>query len=272
MCTATTAFDIVTSPVAIEPASVFGEHYERGMFGPDVAREFRAAFKRAQKFGAFKGVKVSVTSKRYSGGSSVDVRILAAPFAANDARKIERNIRRGLVGATVSTSDRMRLLVAQLEMLANLWRRDDSDSATDYFNCNCYLGVTVDMSDAEEYAAAHARVAGASLRVAVEAVDALSPLADDRPALAVECLARGDRAEATALATAALDAVAQTAPASVEAHLSRAILATCERIVRSPWETGSAFDAAMPYVRRAVEAAGRTAEEARGVCDAALAA
>jgi hypothetical protein len=272
MCTTAAAFEIVTSPVAIEPASVFGLHYERGMFGPDVAREFRDAFKRAQKFGAFRGVKVSVTSRRFSGGSSVDVKILAAPFAANDPRKIERNIRRGLVGATVSTSDRMRLLVAQLEMLANIWRRDDSDSSTDYFNCNCYLSVTVGASDAEEYAAAHTRVAGASLRAAIASVDALSPLADDRPALAVESLARGDRAEAAALATAALADAAQTAPQSIEAHLSRAILAACERITRSPWEMGNAFADAMPSVRRAVELAGRTVEEARGVCDAAMAA
>lgn len=269
MCTTAAAFEIVTSPAAIEPASVFGLHYERGMFGPDVARELRDAFKRAQKFGAFKGVKVSITSRRYSGGSSVDVKVLAAPFAANDPRKIERNIRRGLVAATVSTSDRMRLLVAQLEMLANLWRRDDSDSATDYFNCNCYLSVTDGTSDAEEYAAAHARVAGASLRVAVASVDALSPLADDRPSLAAESLARGDRAEATALAA---DALADAAPQSIEAHLSRAILATCGRIVRSPWELGNAFADAMPSVRRAVELAGRTVEEARGVCDAAMAA
>ena len=267
MCTAAPAFEIVTSPAAVESASVFGLHYESGMHGAEVAREFRAAFKRAQKFGAFKGVKVSVTSDRFSGGSSVTVRVLAAPFPAVDRGRVAANIR-GTGRHVDARADRMRLLVAQLQMLANLWRRDESDSSTDYFNCNCYLSVDVDIDDAREWGDAHAIVAAPSLRRAVEAIDALSPLADDRPALAVECLARGERAEAEALA---VDALKAAAPASVEACLARAVVAVCERIARSPWEDSSAFVAAGAHVRAAVEAAGRTAEEARGVCDAAAA-
>lgn len=266
--TTTTAFEIVTSPAAIEPASTFGLLYADGMHGAEVAREFRAAFKRAQKFGAFKGVKVSVTSDRFSGGSSVTVKILAAPFPTHDRRRVVANIRRGLTAARTTRSDRMNLLVAQLTMLANLWRRDESDSSTDYFNCNCYLSVDVDLDDAEEHCAAHALVAAESLRYAVACVERVEPLADDRPVEAVEHLARNERADAEALARAAVIA----APDSVDAELARAVLATLERVERAPWDLDNAFRAAAQHVARAMELAGRTAEEGRGVCDAALAA
>lgn len=264
MCTTAAAFEIVTSPAAIEPASVFGLHYERGMMRAEVAREFRAAFKRAQKFGAFKGVKLSVTSER----GSVNVRILAAPFAANNPRKLDANIRSGLAGARVATSDRMRLLVAQLEMLANLWRRDDSDLASDYHNANCFLFVTVDTDDRAERRAASARVAAASLRYAVACVDALAPLSDDRIELAIGCLLRGEFAEARKLAAAAYG----EAPETIEGALGLAVGVACEGAENGPDSYRNAFAAAMPSVRRAVELAGRTAEEARGVCDAAMSA
>ena len=162
----------------------------------------------------------------------------------------------------------MNLLVAQLTMLANLWRRDESDSSTDYFNCNCYLSVDVDLDDAEEHCAAHALVAAKSLRYAVACVERVEPLADDRPVEAVEHLARNERADAEALARAAVIA----APDSVDAELARAVLATLERVERAPWDLDNAFRAAAQHVARAMELAGRTAEEGRGVCDAALAA
>lgn len=258
------AFEIVTSPAAIEPASVFGLHYNDNVRRVDVARELRAAFKRAQQFGAFKGVKVSITSER----GAVTVKILVAPFARHDPRKLDRNIRSSMADIRVSTSDRMRLLVAQIEMLGGMWRRDDSDISSDYFNTNAFLFVTVATDDAEEWRAARARVAADSLRYAVACVDRLAPLADDRPVEAVECLARYDLADAEALARAAVIA----SPASVEADLGRAVVAVCEAVGRNTLRFDNAFIAAGSHVRRAVELAGRTAEEAQGVYAAALAA
>lgn len=266
MSTPVVAFEIVdSSRSVIEPANVFGEHYTKGMHGPEVAREMREAFKRAQKFGAFKGVKVSITSSRFAGGSSVDVRILAAPFAVNDRRSLVANIRRG--SPRVSTSARMRLLCAQLEMLANMWRRDESDSMTDYFDCNCYLNVEVRIEDRDEWRDARAAVAGASLRGIVERIDALSPLADDRPALAVEMLARGELAAAVDL----VRVVAEGAP-SPESHAACAVLAVAADIERQPYECADAARVARPHVTRALAAVGRGAEYVDGLIAAALAA
>lgn len=261
--TNTPAFEIVTSPAVVETASVFGLHYAKGMLSREVARGFRAAFGRAQEFGAFKGVKLSVTSER----GAVRVEILAAPFAANDPRKLEHNIRGGLARARVATSDRMSLLVAQIEMIGGMFRRDNSDLAADYHDTNAFFFVSVVCDDTGEHTAAHARVAGASLRFAVAAVDALSPLADDRPALAVECLARGEFAEAAELAAGVLDAGAHD---PVSSCLARAIVATLTRIAGSPRDLENAASAAAVDVRKAVEAAGRTADEGRGVFAAAM--
>lgn len=259
----TPAFEIVdSSRGVIETASVFGEHYVKGMHGAEVAREMRDAFKRAQKFGAFKGVKVSITSSRFAGGSSVDVRVTAAPFAVNDRRSLVANIRRG--SPRVSTSARMRLLCAQLEMLANMWRRDESDPSTDYFNCNCYLNVDVRVDDRDEWRDARAEVAGASLRGIVSRVDALSPLADDRPALAAEMIARGELTDAAAMLRPVADA-----DDSPTAHVARAALAVVADIERSPYECSDAARSSRPHVVRAVVALGRGAEYADGVIAAA---
>lgn len=72
--------------------------------------------------------------------------------------------------------------------------------------------------------------------------------------------------------SAALLAAVIAAPDSVDAELARAVLATLERVERAPWDLDNAFRAAAQHVARAMELAGRTAEEGRGVCDAALAA
>lgn len=258
MNTETPAFEIVDSSASIETPGVLGLHYTNGLNGVDVAREFRDAFKRAQKFGAFRGVKVSVKSSRFSGGTSVDIKITAAPFAVNDPRKLDENVRRG--SPRVATSARMQLLIAQLTMLANLWRRDESDSSRDYFNCNCYLDVSVSCDDAEEHRLSRARVAAQDLRAVVAAVDELMPITDDAAEFAVSMAERGETDDALVTlrdAVKVADGHTRHVIAAVEASIAAAM--------REPWAWGHPATAARPGIVRALAELGRGAEFADSI-------
>ncbi len=195
MCTTTPAFEIIdSSDLRTAPAdtSAMGCLYAAGMHGPEVARELRAAFKAAQKAGAFPGVKVSITSDRFSMGSSVTVTVLAVPFPLIDRARVALVLKGNRYARCRSA--RAELLLAQLKMLANLYRYDRSDSQTDYSDTNCYLTVELDtgIGEAAAWRETAAQIVAVGAAVVVGAVETAGDLDDDRPALALEALARGD--------------------------------------------------------------------------------
>ena len=75
--TETPAFEIITSPVYVETnhRAAFGVLYESGRDTVVCAKMIRDDIARAQKHGAFAGLKVSVRVERYSMGSTVHVNI-----------------------------------------------------------------------------------------------------------------------------------------------------------------------------------------------------
>lgn len=216
--TETPAFEIITSPVYVDTnaRASFGVLYESGRDTADCAKMIREDIARAQKFGAFAGLKVSVRIERYSMGSTVHVNItksvggvMRAEYATRTALDIHTNHEECYTPRIVRA-------LRWLEMIVDQYRRDDSDMMTDYYSVNFSHSVGVDwrLESAERdhhIRAGHARV----LRAAIVAYDTAGALDDDRPALAVDALERGD--VETARADVATCATEGTSAALVEA-------------------------------------------------------
>jgi hypothetical protein len=245
MCTTSpTAFEVIdSSDLRTDDASAMGCLYAQGMHGPEVARELRAAFKAAQRAGAFPGVKVSITSSTYSMGSSVTVKVLAAPFAVVDRGRVARVLAGNRYARCRSA--RAELLLAQLKMLANLYRYDRSDAQSDYSDTNCFLTVDLDTSVGESAAwrETAAQVVAVGAAVVVGAVEASGALDDDRPALALEALARGD-------VHGVLDAASGAAEGEPSGDLAGMLVGVATYLQRHY------FDAANPMSLAHVRAAG----------------
>jgi hypothetical protein len=81
----------------------------------EIAKEVRSYLKARFPF-----VKFSITTRSYSGGGSIDCDIVASPFEKD--------------------SIYLKAIQEYCKNYINSYRRDDSDSMTDYFNCNFYGG------------------------------------------------------------------------------------------------------------------------------------
>lgn len=193
--TETPAFEIITSPVYVETnhRAAFGVLYESGRDTVVCAKMIRDDIARAQKHGAFAGLKVSVRVERYSMGSTVHVNItksvgdvMRAAYATRSALNIHTN-------REECYTPRILRALRWLEMIVDQYRRDDSDMMSDYYSVNFSHSVGVDWrvegAERERHIrAGHAR----ALRAALVAHEAAGALNDDRPSLAVDALERDD--------------------------------------------------------------------------------
>lgn len=198
MTTTTTAencIEIIDSPVVVgtNPREAFGVLYENGRDTATCAKMIREDVARAQKHGVFEGLKVSVTMKRFSGGSSVSVKITAAtcevmraPFATkNELGVFEERSRR--------YTPRIERALRWLEIIVDQYRRDDSDAMSDYYDVNFYrdvsVGIDLDIASREKHVrAGHGRM----FRLTLDAINAAGGVTDDRVELAVSAFERGD--------------------------------------------------------------------------------
>lgn len=116
----------------------FGSKFDRNLSRTEIAKRIRADLKTAA---LPKGCKVSVTCSR---GSAINVTITAFPGQVlNPARvAFERTLPHQVCELPRFTLEVARAL-ATLTAIGDAYRRDDSDSMTDYFNCNFYLFVGV---------------------------------------------------------------------------------------------------------------------------------
>ena len=109
----------------------------------ETAARIRADIKNLQKFKLLPAGKFSVTMDSFSGGSSIDVRVVDVDavmfnvdrFAAE--KREPRNFPEGIPWTTVE-GDR---IMALLKKVGGVYHRDESDIMTDYFNVNFYFAV-----------------------------------------------------------------------------------------------------------------------------------
>ena len=134
---------------------VYGAKYEKDLGTVEIAARFRADVKAAIAAGDLpKGLKLSVTVDKYSGGSSIRVAVKAAPFRVMSAAYIldEEQARwtfadgDGRVGHVKRYAWHTRKAVILHERLTAMlaaYNHDGSDSMTDHFDVKFYVHVDV---------------------------------------------------------------------------------------------------------------------------------
>jgi hypothetical protein len=109
----------------------------------ETAARIRADIKNLQKHGALPAGKFSVTMDSFSGGSSIDVRVVdieAVMFNTERfaAQKREPHTFHDGIPWMTPEGDR---IMALLKKVGGVYHRDESDIMTDYFNVNFYFAV-----------------------------------------------------------------------------------------------------------------------------------
>lgn len=122
-----------------------GAKFVRGRDTKEIAKLIRADIKRAIESGALPKIKTSVKMGRFSGGSSIDVKVCAVPagFVRYTREYIIANLSHTHDYNTVLT-DEASALLKSLERIGKEYHRDNSDSQSDYFDVNFYFGVEFD--------------------------------------------------------------------------------------------------------------------------------
>lgn len=130
-------------PAYCDPANEKrGKAYDRNLDVTEIAKLMRQAIK-----AELPGVKCSVRIQRYSGGRSINITLLEAPFNCepvipmqqwyedHDRQGIQRPWRENFDPAMVEA-------MAKLKDIHGRWNRDNSDSMSDYFDVNYYGSVS----------------------------------------------------------------------------------------------------------------------------------
>lgn len=122
-----------------------GAKFKSGRDTKEIAKLIRADIKRAIESGELPKIKTSVKMDRFSGGSSIDVKVVAVPagFARYTREYIIANLSHTHDYNTVLT-DEASALLKSLERIGKEYHRDNSDSQSDYFDVNFYFGVEFD--------------------------------------------------------------------------------------------------------------------------------
>jgi len=124
----------------------YGEKYDANLSTTDIAKRFRADVKDAIKAGKLpKGLKLSVRTSYYAGGSSIRVYVQAAPFRVMNPEAVIASIERPMAYERASrhTAEAM-ALTSQLEKMLAAYNHDGSEAQVDYFDVNFYGFVDID--------------------------------------------------------------------------------------------------------------------------------
>jgi hypothetical protein len=118
----------------------FGEKYDSKLNTTQIAARFREDVKAAVKSGALpKGLKLSVRSSYYSGGSSIDVAIKEAPVTVlAEPRLFDECAEPNKHSNEHMMTLEAEVLQAKIERMLQAYNFDGSDIQTDYFNVNFY--------------------------------------------------------------------------------------------------------------------------------------
>ena len=131
-----------------------GSKYDSNRTTADCAKRIRADIKASKRIP--KGTKVSVRTKYFSGGSSIDIRITAFPLQFLNVWNVRHtgSVFQLLPGhkAYERYTPIMQRTLDELQNTVAAYKMDQSDSMTDYFCVNFYDSVTIDwrLEKAEE--------------------------------------------------------------------------------------------------------------------------
>lgn len=123
------------------PTGWAGTNYDPNLTITDIAKAIRKYAKAVHP-----DYKFSVTTKSYSGGSTLNVTLLEGAqeaFQNPDDRGYKQIYTSDLAGQNQELTEPVRLVMADMSSCVNSYRMDDSDSMTDYFDTNFYYHLNV---------------------------------------------------------------------------------------------------------------------------------
>lgn len=157
------AADAKAPAPTVEDRTWYGAKYERGLSTTEIARRFRADVKAAVAAGTLpRGLKLSVRTDYFSGGSSIDVTIVQAPgLRILNPERLELDATNQPCYGTPWATAEARALDEALTAMLNAYNFDGSDIQSDYFHVNFYGHVNFSsaLTDAERSAFLAARAA-----------------------------------------------------------------------------------------------------------------
>jgi DNA repair protein RadC len=138
----------------------YGSKYDSKLDTAEIAKRVRSEIAEALKAGELpKGLKASVRTSRFAGGSAIDITVTACPFPVRNPERVEHDAlpwaeqcRRRVPPLH---NERARALVAKLESMLRAYNHDGSDIQSDYFDVKFYQNVRF-ARDVEEAPAAPA--------------------------------------------------------------------------------------------------------------------
>ena len=134
----------------------YGSNYNDRMSTTDIAKQVRGWVTAQKKTGAFpKELKVSVRSRYFSGGSSIDVSITALPsdwdLFNREYFEIEARDHGSMFPRVSRYTAQVEKIRAEITDYVNSFNHDGSEIQVDYFDVNFYFhGVDLDWSKFRE--------------------------------------------------------------------------------------------------------------------------
>ena len=138
---------------------IYNDKYEAGLDIAEIAKRLRREIRAAVKAEELPKCKYSVRIDRYSMGQSLHVSITETPFPIHNRRYLELEHASLTLEGPERPSLRMELgeyqrwtqeaidLIPKVEVMANQWNYDGSDSQTDYYHVNYSMSVDYDAHD-----------------------------------------------------------------------------------------------------------------------------
>lgn len=88
-------------------------------------------------------VKFSVTKSDFSGGRSVSIAVMEAPFEMTKSGFERHNVNHYYVGRDPELTEKGKKVMEMTNEVVKEIHWDDSDPMTDYFSCNFYYSIGV---------------------------------------------------------------------------------------------------------------------------------
>lgn len=129
----------------------YGDKYDRSLTTTQIAAAFRADVKRETAAGNLpRGLKLSVKTRYFSGGSSIDVKLVAVPEGLPVRNPGYDPSWRAPESINDPLSPELRAALKLLASLLDAYNFDGSDIQTDYFHVRFYGHVELDSRLREE--------------------------------------------------------------------------------------------------------------------------
>lgn len=139
----------------------YSDKYEKDLNITEIAKRLRAEIRITVKADKLPKCKYSVRISRFSGGQSLSVTVSDTPFPVHNRRylELEHQINYGFhnrqeVNDLYAKKNVMQRwtqeaidLIKTLEVMADQWNYDGSETQVDYFNVNYYKNVNYDAYD-----------------------------------------------------------------------------------------------------------------------------